>query len=477
MMRPEDEIAQLKQEVGQLRQALKEALATIKELQAQLDQNSRNSHWPSSRDKGTKKRHTQSLRQKSDKPAGGQAGHTGQTLEFSATPERIECHRPVYCAHCRLPLNCEVPGVVEQRRQVVDIPPLALEVVEHQVESLVCGGCGGQTTGDFPADVTNPVQYGPRLKALVVYLKGEHFIPYARSRRLLADLFGATISPGTLQNMVHQAAQRLQAVSGRIKAALLNEPVVHFDESGFYIAGQRQWLHSAGSQRFTYYAPHRHRGRRATHEIGILPHFQGTAHHDHWATYWQYDQCDHALCNVHHLRELNAIAEQGNQTWALRFKRLLLTAKAVVAATARRGHSSLPPHKLAQVERLYQRLMTAALQANPPPPGGWPKAKRGRPKKSKARNLLERLDRHRRAVLAFVYDFKVPFDNNLAERDIRMLKIQQKVSGCFRSPDGAQAFCTLRTYTASLRKQSIPLWSALLSIFTGPLIEPAYSPV
>lgn len=473
----QDEIAQLKQENAQLRQALQEALETIKELQAQLGQNSRNSHWPSSRDKGRPKRRSQSLRTQSDKPAGGQVGHAGQTLEFSTTPDRIERHRPTSCVHCRRPLDAAGEGVVQQRRQVVDLPPLRLEVVEHQVASVVCAGCGGASVADFPPAVTNPVQYGPRLKALAVYLKSEHFIPYDRTRRLLADLFGAKISPGTLQNMVHQAAQRLQPVAVGIKAALLRAPVVHFDESGFYIGGQRQWLHSAGSPRLTYYAPHRYRGQRATNAIGILPHFQGTAHHDHWATYWQYAQCTHALCNVHHLRELNAIAEQGNQPWAVRFKHFLLAAKAVVEAARQRGETCLPPHKLAQIERLYHRLTTRALQANPPPSAGWPRAKRGRPKKSKARNFAERLQKHQPAVLAFVYDFKVPFDNNLAERDLRMLKVQQKVSGCFRSPEGARAFCTIRAYLSSLRKQGISIWAALNSIFERPLIEPCYSPV
>lgn len=293
----------LKQEVAELRVLLKEALATIKELQAQLGQNSRNSNWPSSRDKGSKKRRTTSLRRKSDKPVGGQPGHGGQTLEFRARPDHIIRHRPTHCAHCQTKLAPSLWGQVGQRRQVVDIPPLTVEVVEHQVETVVCPCCGGQATSEFPSGVTAPVQYGPRLKALAVYLKGEHFIPYDRSRRFLFDLFGVTISPGTLQNILHQAAQRLRPVTDQIKTSLGDEPVVHFDESGFYIGGQRQWLHSAGSQHLTYYAPHPHRGQQATNEIGILPHFQGIAHHDHWATYWQYKQCRHALCNAHHLRD------------------------------------------------------------------------------------------------------------------------------------------------------------------------------
>lgn len=473
----QDEIKQLRQENAELRKALKEALETIKELKAQLGQDSRNSSWPSSRDKGRKKRRTKSLRQKSDKSAGGQPGHEGRTLEFSADPDRIERHRPETCTHCQQPFSRGISGQSGERRQVVDIPPLQLEVVEHQVETLLCACCGRETTGKFPPAATNPVQYGPRIKALSLYLKHEHFIPYARTQRVLGDLFGAKISTGTLQNIVHQSARRLQLVTARIKAALSREDVVHFDESGFYIGGQRQWLHSAGSKRFTYYGSHASRGGKAMDAMGILPRFQGTAHHDHWAPYWQYEQCTHALCNIHHLRELNGIEEHFNQPWAPRFKHFLLAAKTVVAAAQERGEQRLPLHKLAQIERLYDRLTTLALQANPPPPGGWPQNTRGRPKKTKPRNLAERLVKRRRAVLAFVYDFKVPFDNNLAERDIRMLKVQQKISGCFRRTIGADAFCTIRSYTSSLRKQGVPIWPAINSIFTRHIIEPNYTPV
>ncbi|MEZ4662985.1 MAG: transposase [Caldilineaceae bacterium] len=208
----------------------------------------------------------------------------------------------------------------------------------------------------------------------------------------------------------------------------------------------------------------------------MLPAFTGTAIHDSWATYWLYQQCNHALCNVHHLRELNALIENEGQLWARRFKHFLLAAKAVVAAAKAAGNSALPLPKQQQVDRLYRRLVTHALAANPPPPDGWPTGKRGRVKKTKPRNLAERFDNQQNAILAFVYDFNVPFDNNLAERDICMLKVQQKISGCFRSTWGADAFCLLRSYISSLRKHNFQLWPALLSIFRGSLIEPRYSP-
>jgi transposase len=477
MMSLEAENGQLKQEIAELRKALNEALETIKELRAQLGQNSRNSNWPSSRDKGKKRRSSKSLRSKSEKSAGGQPGHEGHTLEFSAVPDRVESHRPQRCIHCQSELAPEQSVTSVQRRQVVDLPPLQVQVVEHQVETVVCRCCGGESRGVFPEGVTQPVQYGPRLKGLSVYLKHVQLIPYERTRALLQDLFGVQLSPGTLENFVAGAARRLQPVMKQVKKALVHSPVVHFDESGFYIGGTRQWLHSASSRSLTYYAPHPARGKQATETIGILPDFTGTAHHDHWSAYWQYTQCEHALCNAHLLRELNALQEQGDQPWTAHFKRFLLATKRVVEAARQRGDQTLSTPKLAQVERLFDRLTTAALTANPPPAGGWPQGKRGRPKKTKARNLAERLETFRFAMLAFVYDFNVPFDNNLAERDIRMLKVQQKISGCFRSPQGAKDFCAIRSYISCLRKQQLDLWSGLNSIFSGQLIEPDYTPV
>lgn len=361
---------------------------------------------------------------------------------------------------------------------MIDIPPIELEVTEHQVETLVCSCCGKESTGIFPVGVTNPVQYGSRVKALAVYLKEEHFLPYARSRRLFVDLFNSNISPGTLQNAVLTAGKQLKSVTDKIKAGLLKQDVVHFDESGFYIAAQRQWLHVSSSPQLTLYVPHPKRGKAALNEIGLLPKFTGTAIHDNWSAYWHYEQCAHAVCNVHHLRELTWIEERFEQRWATRFKQFLLATKELVDAAKLAEQTELPPAKLAQIERLHDRLVSAALAANPPPPDGMASWQTCRPKKTKARNLAERFDTRRKAILAFAYNFDIPFDNNLAERDIRMLKVQQKISGCFRSTEGADAFCATRSYLSSLRKQNVNLWDALNSIFSDQtLIEPVYTPI
>ncbi len=467
---------QLKKENQELRQMLKIAMERIEQLEAQLGQNSRNSNWPTSRDKGHRKKRKQNLRQKSDKKTGGQPGHKGHTLKFSKEPDKVERYRPEKCDHCDQIFAAEQPAAQLKRRQVIDLPPLQMEVTEHQVESLLCHECGQASDGQFPAGVTQLVQYGSGVKSLAVYLKSQQLLPYGRSQQFLADLFGLSVTQGSLENFLGAAASKVAPINEEIKTGLVAAKVAHYDESGFYIGGKRQWLHSTSTPYLTYYAPHPSRGNKALKAIGIMPHFKGVAVHDNWSTYWHYDQCQHALCNVHHLRELNAIEENFSQPWATRFKTFLLSAKAAVDQAKAAGKEALPQAKLNQINRLYTKLVAAALRANPPPPEGWPKGSRGRPKKTKPRNLAERFDQRRAAVLAFVSDFKVPFDNNLAERDIRMLKVQQKISGCFRSTHGAQTFCAIRSYISTVRKQHLSVWLALNSLFSGPILQPAYSP-
>ncbi len=468
---------QLKQRIRELETALKAAQKQIAELTALLNQNSRNSHWPSSRDKSRKKKRTQSLRGKSSKKPGGQKGHPGQTLKMVAEPNEVHIHRPVACEHCQEPFQDQQRAVAVDKRQVHDLPPLQVIVTEHQAETLNCPHCHQLSQGAFPDNVTAPVQYGAGVQQLAVYLKTEQFIPYDRSRQFFADLFGLHLSPGTLQNIMIRTAKRLQPVVEQIKDTLIAGQILHCDESGFYIGGQRHWLHVAATEEMTYYFPHPRRGRKATDAMGILPAFGGTAIHDFWSAYRQYKACRHGLCNVHHLRDLTAVSENDHQAWAKRFKRFLLSAKQVVAQAQLSGATTLSSQKITQIERIYDQLIAFALQANPPPPGGWPKGKRGRAKKTKPRNLVERLDEYRHEVLAFVYDFKVPFDNNLAERDIRMLKVQQKVSGCFRSQAGAKDFCTIRSYLSTIRKQGASVWSALGSVFAGNIFMPHLPPV
>ena len=248
------------------------------------------------------------------------------------------------------------------------------------------------------------------------------------------------------------------------------------DESGFYVGGERYWLHTTSTEELTHYHVHKRRGRLALNEIDILLNYEGTAVHDNWASYWGYD-CDHGLCNVHHLRELKAVEQNDGQMWANRFALFLLAVKAKVDDAKLEGLDCLSEETIAQIERLYTQLVDLALRANPPPLGGWPIGKRGRPKKPKARNLAERFQTRQHEILRFAYNFNVPFDNNLAERDIRMLKVQQKISGCFRSMQGAEDFCAVRGYISTMQKQGISVWNALGSLFSDMPLRPQIAPV
>ena len=469
-----EEVKRLTQENQELRERLTAAEATIKQLVELLGQNSRNSNWPSSRDKSRRK--PKSLRSKSERKAGGQEGHEGHTLAFNPEPDVIKKHRPTECAHCQAPLAEEMAASEVAKRQVLDLPPLRYVTTEHQVETVLCPRCGEATTGEFPAGVTNPVQYGSQVKRLAVYLRTEQFIPYERERQLLADVFELPVSPGSLQNFVETAAVTVEPASEAIKEAVIEAEVGHADETGFYIHGQRHWLHTVSTKELTYYEPHAKRGKKATDEIGILPQFTGTLVHDAWATYFKYPLLLHALCNAHHLRDLTAIVENDQQQWAVLMIACLLSAKQLVAEARQAGETELPADCLERIHQIYDAIVWLGLEENPLPLSHSPPGKRGRRKKTKARNLVERFDQHKAAILRFVHDFKVPFDNNLAEQDIRMMKVQQKISGCFRSREGAQQFCRLRSYISTIRKQGLNVWEALGSLFEGDLLMPQLTP-
>ena len=477
------EVARLRAENAELRSQLKLALAAVekvaalevrvKELEGQLAQNSENSNWPPSRDKNRKPKRTRSLREKSDKAAGGQVDHPGRTLQKSMTVDEIEVHRPTVCEHCTHALGLDAKVTQTERRQVVDLPPLKLEVTEHQVQHLHCPACGKVSKGSFPAAVSKSVQYGPNLRALSVYLNQHHLIPMKRLSEILNDWFGSAISPGSITRWVEQSGTQVKSVVEQIKAALRKSPVLHCDESGLYIGGKRVWLHVHATSKLTVFEAHAKRGKIGIDALGILPKFAGIAVHDNWSAYHTYS-CDHALCNAHLLRELVYTHEVDGHLWAEAFKAFLLDLYHQVQMARTQEATALTAEQLAKAEASYQALIEQALFATAPPPEGWKPSTRGRPKKPKARNLAERLDTQRRSILAFAYNFDVPFDNNLVERDIRMVKVQQKISGCFRSWDGAVAACLLRSYLSSMRKQGHSVFSVLRQLFAGQIVLPAF---
>jgi transposase len=453
----------LRQRVQELEQTIATQAAEIQELRDQLAKDSRNSSKPPSSD-GLKKPRVQNLRRKTGRRRGGQKGHPGHTLEMVELPDHVRVHPVSQCPRCATDLR-PVEPCGRERRQVFDLPPVRIEVTEHQAEIKVCPQCGSQVKGDFPSEVTQPVQYGPRIKAQASYLNNYQLLPWARTCELLGDFYGHTPAEALVQEANSAVVESIEPSLKATKEQLIASEVVHFDESGLRVEGQLNWLHVASTDLLTHYGVHPKRGQDGMNAMGILPAFEGRAVHDHWSPYFTYDHCQHALCNAHHLRDLLFVVERYEQTWAAEMVRLLLDIKAEVDA-APVDQMSLPPDRLAHYERRYDELVAQGLEANPLPPDP-PPEKRGRRKQSPPKNLLDRLQKHKPQVLAFMYDFRVPFDNNLAERDVRMVKVKQKVSGAFRTRPGAETFCAIRSYISTARKHGLNVIDAIHDALTG----------
>jgi len=442
--------------------------ARVETLENQVSKNSHNSSKPPSGD-GFGKR-TRSLRPRSARPSGGQAEHPGNTLEWSDDVDWVVEHPVQKCQGCGASLEDEV---VERLivRQVHDLSPLQLEVSEHQAQVKCCPACGLENHGQFPAEVSHPVQYGSVVKGVMVYLMEGQLLPSGRTVEMLDEVFGARVSEGTLYNARKECFEAIEPITTAIATHLQQASVEQFDETGLRVNGKLWWLHVACTHGLTYYFVHPKRGKAAMDEMNILPQFQGKAVHDSWVSYGTYAGCTHYLCNAHHLRELTFIFERYRQPWAFQMLLLLGSIKHQVDAAKASGQSLLTPELVLEFEHRYQVVIQQGLAANPPPPTPALKA-RGRLKQSPPRNLLFRLNHQPAAVLGFMHDFSVPFDNNQAERDLRMMKLKQKISGGFRSAEGAKMFCRIRGYLSTLRKQRIPVLDALVSLFMGNPVFP-----
>jgi transposase/uncharacterized coiled-coil protein SlyX len=453
-----DEIARLKEHEAKLLARIEEQAETIRLLLDRLAKNSRNSSKPPSSD-GYEKPRPKSLR-KCTKKRGGQEGHKGDTLKPVVNPDRVVVHNACLCGKCGAPLDAENP-IDYVKRQVFDIPPQLLEVIEHWAETVRCWNCGELTTAAFPRGVTGVVQYGPNIRAFVAYLNNYQLIPLDRTCETIEDIYAHRPSETMVLDSSKTLSECVEPATEATRGQLIGAEVLNNDETGMRVEGGLRWLHVAGTDRLTYYGVHRKRGKEGMDEIGVLPEFGGISIHDHWASYLGYS-CQHALCNAHHLRELIFIYERYGQKWALEMGELLLEIKMAVDQTRPNG---LGPPEIGRFEERYDRIVRKGLKLNPVPerrPGS-----RGRVRKTDPRNLLERLRDYKEETLRFMHDLRVPFDNNLAERDLRMMKVKQKISGCFRTPEGAERFCRIRGYISTARKNNVGAIEAIQAAFEG----------
>jgi len=430
------------------------------ELEALVAKDSHNSSRPPASDPPWAKR-TRSLRRPSGKRPGGQAGHHGETLRLSERPHRVVEHRPRECRSCHASL-ATAPAVRHRRQQVVEVVPARLKVTEHRLAVLRCPSCGRTTRGEFEGAVRSGVRYGSGVKARVLYLQQYQLLPYQRTSEVMRDLFGCRLSAGTIANMVRECSDGLVETELKIKRGLRRSPVIHADETGMRVDQRLAYVHVASNARLTHYAAAAHRGRTAIDEINVLPRYRGTCVHDGWVAYSSYTRCRHALCGVHLLRELTYFEEAAAETkaWAEPLKELLLEMKGEVEREREGALTRLPAERLEELATRYDRLVAAGLCAPPPP--DVPEQVR-----KQARNLLLRLERRKEEVLRFLSDFSVPFENNQAERDLRMIKLRQKTSGCFRSEEGARQFCRIRGYISTMRKQGRGVLPALAGACRG----------
>lgn len=432
----------------------------LEALESKVAKNSRNSSQPPSSD-GLRK--TNSLREPSGHKPGARPGHKGNTLKRVAEPtQTIDHPLPPQCLRCHDVLPVAQAEVAE-RRQIVDIPMTAFDVTEHRTLALTCH-CGQAHVSSFPSGVTETVQYGPNVRAFGVHLTQGQMLPYARAAELIADVYGLAISPATLLAWVAEASVALQTTADQIADLLRAAPVLNADESGLRVAGKLHWLHIAASETLTWYGVHPKRGLEAIEAHGILPKRLGVLVHDCWSPYWRLDDSIHALCNAHLLRELMYVKEITGHQWPESMMQLLLGANRICTA-ARHQQRALDGDEVTAFRTVYDALVREGEALHPETiqaPG-----QRGRSKQSVAANLLRRFRLHADAVLRFISDPAVPFTNNVGERAVRMPKVKQKISGCFRTLAGAQYFCVIRSCLDTLRKQGHGMLIVLQRAFAG----------
>jgi transposase len=445
----------------------------IEELEARLNQTSSNSHLPPSSDKPWNKTPKPSTpRNKGERKPGGQKGHKGETLRQSDTPTEVIEHGSDVCEHCGMSLK-EVKGTTSERRQVMGVR-VEPNITEHQVQTKECPFCHTKTKGNFPPGIDQPVQYDSSVLGLASYLNNYAFIPYDQLGEIFEDIFNLPVSPGTLVAANNRLSSSLEYYEACIKELLKAAPVLHCDETGFRIHIEGRWLHVASTENLTLYHPDRCRGMEATKNMGILPNFQGVAVHDCYRSYYQFKGCKHALCIAHLIRELRGIEENQAQQWASEMLDLFETMHGWIEETKFYA-TSLEPHIAGTFEAEFDRIWDMGIADNPPPIRSPTLNRRGRIRQTKAKNLLDRLNRYREDIFRCIHDFSVPFTNNQAERDLRMMKVKLKRSGAFRTEDGAREFCRIRGYISTCKKMGVSPHQAIQDAMKGRPFIPVFS--
>lgn len=454
---------------------MQEQIATLnkmaEQLQSRLNMNSRNSSKPPSSD-GLNKPAPKSLRVAGQRPTGGQKGHPGSTLRQAIKADTIVVHDiPDQCQACQSKLCFAYVG---ETRQVFDLPALQFEVTEHHAMQAICT-CGKVHTGEFPVGVNASVQYGPRAQAAMVHLNQNHAVSIQRTAALMQDFFGLPVSQASVVRATQTGAEHLQPTVQAIGQAAVACAVLHADETGLRVHKKLHWLHVLATHTLSWMGCHPKRGSEAFAALALLQQFQGVLVHDGWIPYKAL-QCQHALCNAHHLRELTYLLQEQGQAWAGDMIELLTHANHLDNVNCAQG--SVPNYnaqtyqtEVRELRYLYDAILSTAEAQNPMVPAT---GKRGRPKQSKATNLIARLRNYSDDVWRFMTQPNVPFTNNLAEQTVRMPKVKQKVSGCFRTMQGAQAYCVIRSYCATMHKQGGNVFEALVATFKGTTLQPSF---
>jgi transposase len=444
-----DDIQELKQIIAQLLERISLLETENKQLRQQLGLKSHNSHKPPSTDGLAKK---PAIPKESGKKNGGQVGHAGKTLRSVENPDETVVHHAVKCRRCERKFSLSDVAKIVQKMQVFDIPMPKIEVTEHQLGEISC--CGETYYGEFPASVKSSVEYGSKIKGLSVMLNNEYRLPLEKAEQLLRELYGVSFNQGTIMSANAECYEKLEPLENRIKEEILASETAHFDETGMRIEGKLNWLHVASNKFWTYLFTHRKRGKAALEsEQSIIKDYENWAVHDGWESYFKFEKCRHILCNAHLLRELENLKEQGSE-WGKEMQKFFFE----MYEASEKGQKVLENRK--EWEAKYNRICEKGEVEEPPPEV----KKKGRPKNSIGRNLLNRLRKYQAGIMEYAFQAEIPFTNNQAERDIRCVKIKQKISNSFRSQSGAANYARIQGFVSTVKKQEMNIFAEIVNV-------------